>query len=64
MNGHVEDLFSGLDGICGNNNMSNVLQVDCAINSVSNSEELSFSECYAYCIVNRFGDNLLTSIDM
>ena len=44
--------------------MSNVLQVNYTIDSISNGKELGFSKCYIYCIVNKLGNNLLTSIDM
>jgi len=34
------------------------------VNSISNGEKLGFYRCYIHYIMNRFGNNLLISIDI
>ena len=64
MNRCVKDPFSGWNGISDNNDVSNVLQLNYMIDFTSNGEEFSFSESYVHCMVDRFGNNLLASMNM
>ena len=34
------------------------------IYTVSNGKKLSFSRCYIHCMMNKFGNNFLVSVNM
>jgi len=59
MNSHVKDAFSSMNGICDDDNVLNVLYLSWTINTISNSEEFSFSGYYIYIMMNFFDNNIL-----
>ena len=64
MNRHAKNMLSSWDGIYNNNNVCNVLYLSYMINTTSNSKEFSFSRYYIYCMMNNFGNNFLSSINI
>ena len=64
MDKSVKNMFSSWDGICNNDNMYNILHLSYTINTISNSEEFSFSGCYIHCMMNSFGNDVLFFINI
>jgi len=39
MDGHVKDMFGSMDNIYDNNNIRNILYLECLTNAISNSKK-------------------------
>jgi len=64
MCGQIENTSYSWYGIYDNNALINVWQLDSLINPTSNREEFYFSRYDIHCMMNCFGNNVLTPLNM